>query len=346
MHLQTVLSTHREYPLRKQVFESWKDIGLEALPELDGNAGNPIGLADLQESRRQGRREIASVVYPLDGVTVKTNTTVAKVIIGKKNACNPQGTGNNLEATGIKMADGTEIDGKEIILSAGAIRTPQLLMLSGVGPKDELAKHKIHVLLDQPEVGKNFVDHSLLRTAWTVKDPSKGYMPGSGNPLFKERQYGWGTPTDCIVTSGITDKEGLAKAIETDEGKKPDASHPLLKDGRVFTEHIGLYAGSTNGSIMAFITVNLLPTSRGTVMLASADINDPPLIDPNYHATEVDKFVGRDGIRLQVKFAGSNKTIMGREILDGELGAPGFDKPFTVDSTDAYIDSRMAAGLA
>lgn len=339
MFIQSIVSTHREFPLRNKTFESWKAVGVKPLPNNDGNAGSPRGIGDLFENRKQGRREIADNVFPLNGITVVTETLVAKVIFNTLNQQQPQ-------ATGVQLANGTKIRGKEIILVAGAVRTAQLLMLSGIGPSDELKKFNIPIIVHQSEVGKNFVDHGLFGALWNLRDPSAGYAIGSGNPLFNEPQYGWGVPTDFLVSTGITDKAGLAAAIEKDEGKKPDPKkHPLLKNDRTFNEHVFQYAGAPDGSSVTFALINLLPTSKGSVTLKSADINDVPNIDPNYHATEVDKFVAREGIRLQIAFANSNDTVIGREIIAGEVGAPGFNETFTPESTDAYIDSRFAAGL-
>ena len=341
MYIQGVVSTHREFPLREKVLDSWKDVGVDIIPYLDGNAGEPNGVGELYENRREGRRQIASAVYPLTGITVVTNTLVSKILI--EDNATPH---RKHRATGIKLANGTSIQGKEVILSAGAVRTPQILMLSGLGPQEELKKHNIPVKADLPDVGQHLADHPLFPALWKIKDPSKGYAIGSGNPLFKKPQYGWGVPTDFLVSTGIEDKEGLAKAIEEDEGKKPDPHlHPLLKREHTFNEHVLQYAGASDGSTVVFALIGLRPTSRGSVKLASADVKDVPLIDPNYRATAVDRFVFREGIKLQIQLAGSNATVLGREILDGELGAPGFDKPFTVDSTDEYIDKRVEAAV-
>ncbi|KAK5989636.1 GMC-type oxidoreductase acuG [Cladobotryum mycophilum] len=340
MRIQSVISTNREYPLRDKVLSSWAQLGIKQLDGYDGNSGNPVGLGDLYENRKQGKRELASVVYPLDKITVLTQTMVAKVLVQKYRNASPR-------ATGVRLANGTDIQGNEIILSAGAIRTPQLLMLSGIGPAEELNKHKIPVVLDSSDVGKNFVDHSMFVSNWKLRDPSAGYAVGSNNPLFQKPQYGWGIPADFIVTTSVQNKNGLAKAIEADEGRKPDpATHPLLKQDRAFNEHVFLYAGAADGSEITFTLINMLPTSRGSVTLASASIKDEPLIDPNYQATEVDKFIARDGLRLQIALAASNETVIGRTILAGETGKPSLSDPLTVDSTDDRIGKRIAAGMA
>ncbi|KAJ4164933.1 hypothetical protein LMH87_006586 [Akanthomyces muscarius] len=340
VYIQGVVSTEREYPLREKVLDSWKDVGVNMLPHLDGNAGEPNGVGDLFESKHEGRRQIASVVYPLDGISVLTDTLVAKILLGP-NSDNHRPH----RAVGIQLANGTEINAQEIILSAGAVRTPQILMLSGIGPPLELAKHSISAQVIAPDVGKHLTDHGLFRIMWKLKDPSAGYAIGSGNPLFNEVQYGWGTPTDFLVSAGVSDKEGLAKAIEEDEGQKPDSkTHPLLKEERTFNEYVLLYAGLPDGSTLTSAIINLLPTSRGSVTLASADIGDAPLVDPNYHATAVDRFIARDGMRRLIALT-LGHTPLGRDILDGDVGAPGFDEPFTTDSTDDYIEKRFAAGL-
>lgn len=340
VYIQGVVSTEREFPLREKVLDSWKDVGVNMLPYLDGNAGEPNGVGDLFESKFEGRRLIASVVYPLDGIAVLTDTLVAKILLGP---------GSNIHrphrAVGIQLANGTEIRAQEVILSAGAVRTPQILMLSGIGPPSELAKHGISAQVNAPDVGKHLTDHGLFPIMWKLKNPFAGYAIGSGNPLFNKKQYGLGTPTDFLVSAGVGNKEGLAEAIEEDEGRKPDPkTHPLLKEERTFNEYVLMYAGLPDGSTLTSAMINLLPTSRGSVTLASANIEDAPLVDPNYHATAVDRLVARDGMRRLVALT-EGHTPLGRDILDGDVGAPGFDEPFTADSTDDYIEKRFAAGL-
>ncbi len=339
--IQSVTSTKREYPLREPSLRAWAELGVGTLPGLDANAGDPLGVGELQENKNQGRREISAAIYPLYNITVLTDTLVEKLLIKK----NSEGGEDKLCAAGIILGKGDEILGREIILSAGAVRSPQLLMLSGIGPADELSKFNIEVLIDQPEVGKNLADHGLLFHSWKVKNPSDGWALGSDNPLFKKPHYGWGNPMDFIVSTDVL-KDGLAAAIAEDEGHSPDhAAHPLLANKRTFLEHVLMYVGAPDGSLVTLLLITLLPTSRGSVTLTSADINDAPLIDPNFLGTAVDRYVAREGLKLQIKYAGSNSTIIGREILDGEAGAPGFDEVLSTNSTDDDIDARLRAGL-
>ncbi|KAI1113072.1 putative GMC oxidoreductase [Nemania sp. NC0429] len=338
--IQSVTSTKREFPLREHTLKTWKDLGFHELPHLDGNSGNPLGIAELQEGRNSGRRVISAAVYPLDDVTVQTNTLVEKILMKKDGARNDQ-----LKAIGARLADGTEVHGHEIILAAGALRSPQILLLSGIGPSEDLAKLDIPVLLDQPDVGQNLADHSILFNAWKIKDPEAGWALGSSNPLFTQPQYSWGYPFDFLV-NGDVPKEGLAEAIAEDEGIVPDPkTHPLLSHPRTFIEYIFMSVGAPDGSLVTFGTAPMLNTARGSIKLASSNCNEAPLIDPNYLGTAVDRYVAREAVKTQIRFAGSNQTVIGRDILTGEAGAPGFDQVLSVDSTDEYIDARVRAGL-
>lgn len=136
--MTTVTSTDREYPLRSIELQSWEQLGAQPIPRLDGNAGNSSGIGDMTENRRNGRRQIAAAVYPLDGITVLLNTQVAKVLTSKSD-------NGNLTANGVRLANGTEILGEEIIVSAGSSQLPFLhsLYRSSSLPKVEVVP--IHV---------------------------------------------------------------------------------------------------------------------------------------------------------------------------------------------------------
>ncbi|KAH9904817.1 putative glucose dehydrogenase [Xylariomycetidae sp. FL2044] len=335
--IQSVTSTNRQFPLRERVLRSWNELGVHALDDFDANAGSPLGIGDLQENKVNGRREIASAIYPLDGATVMTDTLVAKVLV------EPNPGDGHLSAVGVQLEDGTEIRGRNVILAAGALRSPQILMLSGIGPSEELEKQGIPVLLHQPGVGSNLTDHGLFPHAWKVQDPGAGWAIGSGNPLFNEPQYGWGGPIDFVVSTDVP-KVGLAAPIQEDEGAAPNpATHPLLAHPRTFVEHVLMYAGAPDGSLLTLIVITLLPTARGSVRLASPAIRDPPLIDPNFLGTAVDRYVAREGVKLQLRF--TTATEVGRDVFGPEAGAAGFDSTFGEDSTDEYIDARLRAGF-
>ncbi|KAI1841383.1 hypothetical protein JX266_012394 [Neoarthrinium moseri] len=330
--IQTPSSSGRAYPLREKVLESWSQLGVKALPHLDGNAGSQLGVAEVNENRNQGRRQVAAAVYSLDGVIVMTESLVEKVILERQED-------GSIVAAGVKLADESELRSQQVILAAGALRTPQILMLSGIGAPEELSNHSIQTLVESPEVGKNLADHTLLFTAWKLKNPDDGWAVGSKNALFTQPQYALGLPMDFVVTTDVP-KEGLAVAIEVDEGVKPDASsHALLKQARPFSESFMVYAGAPDGSAVAIGVIDLHPTTRGAITLDPSNVRGTPLVDTNYLGTEVDRYVHREMLRKVIDFAASDKTTIGRDILEGEMVPPGVE-PLSVGISDAALDGR------
>ncbi|CRG90400.1 Choline dehydrogenase [Talaromyces islandicus] len=125
------------------------------------------GVAEMIEDRLDGQRIVAPFIYPLDGVDVVTNTLVKRVII--------KDISSKKVATAVELADnetGIAAD-REFIVSTGAYRSPQVLMLSGLGPKDELDKHAIDVY-GAPDVGLHLHDHLRVLQWWKLKNPEKG----------------------------------------------------------------------------------------------------------------------------------------------------------------------------
>ena len=117
-------SATRKYAFREKLRSAWASIGVQAIE--DGNAGAPLGLSELVENWHNGQRRPASQVYPLTGIEVMTETMVKRVVIEERE-------GKKI-ATGVELQDGTSISAtREVIISAGAYRTPQVMMLSGIG---------------------------------------------------------------------------------------------------------------------------------------------------------------------------------------------------------------------
>lgn len=154
----SVTSSGRKYPLRSLVKNAWATLGVEEISDI--NAGDPLGLGEICDNRRDNLRQSASVLYSLEGVELWDKTLVKRVIIEER--------GGGKVATGVELADGRFVSvRKEVIISAGAYRTPQVLLLSGVGAKEELEKFEIKQVVDLPEVGKNLHDHMGLNQ-WYV----------------------------------------------------------------------------------------------------------------------------------------------------------------------------------
>ncbi|KAI2616850.1 GMC oxidoreductase [Hypoxylon sp. NC1633] len=333
--IESPISMNRIYPLASIVEQSWKEFGVRKLPGLDFNAGTNIGFGEVNENRSQGARQIAPLAYPLnsDNITVMTDTIVGSILVESGDSGN--------KAIGIRLGDGTEIHAREVIVAAGAYRTPHLLMLSGLGPKETLEKHGIEVKADIPDVGKNFNDHVMVHLNWKLKDPSKGYALGSSNPILAESRFRTGTPLSYLANTQMP-RPLLEAAIAEDEGQV-DPNHYLLKRQWAMTENMVMYLGippvETDGAHISTVLMGLKPTSRGTVTIASSNAADDPVLDPNYLATEVDKAVWRHSLRQIAAFM-TGDTTLGRDVVECETPLPGFER-LTVEASDEYLDRKV-----
>jgi choline dehydrogenase-like flavoprotein len=289
------------------------------------NAGDQIGIGESSENRTANKRTIAAAAYPLDGVTILSETLVKKVIISAENI-----------ATGVELADGQSISAKrEVILSSGSFRTPQLLMLSGFGSATTLNRHGIRQLVDLPEVGRNLWDHLGSFRAWKLRHPELGAAQGSTtwtDPAFEN-----GIPLDWWVNQTVP-VEALRKTLELDNsGRVIDESHPLLRAPRSHLAFPIPYYGSHDGTLISSIGLNHLPTSRGSVTISSTDPAASPVIDHNHLDTQADRYRHRLLIRTMQKMMDSPA---GQGMVVGEALPEGV-KAITDDSTDDEVDARV-----
>ncbi|GAA5201447.1 GMC family oxidoreductase [Microbacterium jejuense] len=258
-------------------------------------AGHPITAANLPTGQgfsqtmvsehRGGRASTAdSYLRPAKdrpGLKVLTGAHVRRVTFDAPTGSVAAGANDDAEprATGVYV----DLDGitrhvrarREVILSGGAINTPQLLMLSGIGPAGHLAEHGIDVVVDSPDVGANLQDHLVAglapeATGGTLYDAEKPaelvkYLTSRRGMLTSNVGEAYG-----FVRTPVADTAGMPKGL-------PDieiifAPVPYVGEGLVPTPGHGLTVGA----------ILLRPRSRGTVRLASADPAAAPLIDPAY----------------------------------------------------------------
>lgn len=247
MHVISVSASEsgeRKYLLREPVKEAWLELGVA--PNLQRKNGAIAGLAEMYENSHEGMRQPSNKAYPLDDVKVMTQTNVYRV------------TFSGTTATGVELADGHKITArKEVIICAGAYRTPQLLMLSGVGPSDTLNEHEIPIVHESPHVGQNLHDHFAIYLAFRLREPSLGYALGSAawqNPaLFKYLPWDW--MVSQPIPSDIAAKHGL----------KGEEQKRVLWESLTAYVPPGIPGIPVDGTHIATSTMLLLPTSRGSV---------------------------------------------------------------------------------
>ncbi|CAI6312325.1 unnamed protein product [Periconia digitata] len=312
----------RKYPLREPVAGAWKELGLE---RTTGENGSMTGLAELKENiRPDGVRQPSYQAYPLDKVVLLTSTKVDRILFEDR------------KAHGVQLDDGRQlIANKEVIICAGAYRTPQLLLLSGIGPRDLLSKNEIPLLHHSPDVGQNLFDHFAVYMAFKLRDPSQNLAlgsPGWTTPsLFKGLPYDW-------VANEPIPKE----VIQQYPSDSKFANRNLAE---VLTVYVppGIPGIPFDGSHIATSTMLLLPTSRGTVSLSSSSPNDPPKIQPNYLSTALDRDVLKYHARRTLKMVLGTKSLS--EYVESETppSGPGLDGlvPLTLDVSDGVLQERI-----
>ena len=317
----------RQYPLREPLREALSESGLRF--NAEANAGCPLGFALLAENWRDGKRQPAGKIYDLSKATVLTETIVSRIVVD----------GETNTATGLELLDGRTFNvTREVLICCGSLKTPQLLMLSGIGPSDHLSSHGIPLIVDLP-VGHNLHDHLSGTMYWKLRHPEHGLAVG--HPKFMRPEFKDGNTVDWIVTSSIAE---TSQAAKTDNIPSTD---PLVSQPRGHVEFFISYAPiaapaffdySLAGTHISTPILGLLPTSRGTVTLASTDPTSDPVIDPNYLDTEIDREAMRTGVRLVARTM--LDTTKGRETIEEETPPPG-QPSLSSSSSDEDIDRRL-----
>ncbi|MEY9930937.1 choline dehydrogenase [Catenulispora sp. GP43] len=190
---------------------------------------------------------------------------------------------------------------REVILCAGAIDSPRILMLSGVGPADRLREHRIPVVADAPEVGRNLRDHLAAMLVAEAAEPAV-------DPRRDARSFG---PFRADARGPLTSNLGEAYAFVRSD---PALAHPdlelVLLTGQFLDE--GRVRPQTAGHSVAVVL--LRPASRGQITLRDADPRSRPLIDPGYLSDPRDREVLEAGLRIA-------EEVLATEPLASETGA-------------------------
>ncbi|OTB08085.1 putative GMC oxidoreductase [Hypoxylon sp. CI-4A] len=326
----------RKYPLREPVAQAWRELGIKR--KLDPFSGRLAGLSDYYETWEDGKRRPAHSAYPLDGVDVRTSHLVSQILFEE--------TDNGPKAIGVKLADDRTVTAKkEVIISAGSLQTPRLLLRSGIGDPSLLAKHHIPNVLSLPSVGQEYFDHFALFQWYKVKDPSRGLAVG--HPNLSDPVFVSGMPGDWVVNTGLP-RDVLEKALDED-GVSGEAREALLQPGRVFAETLVVYhplapGFPLDGSILCTSTMLTVPSSRGRISLSEDIDNTNPHIEPNYFTTAFDRAALIHNVRQTLKAMLGTDAL--KNYVECEVAFPGMT-PLTPDSSDKDIEDRIrAVGVA
>ena len=289
-------------PICDAYFAAAGQLGIPRNMDMTGEVQDGVGFYQL--TQKNYRRSSTAVAYlrPAErrpNLTVQTGAQVLRIVVD-------QG-----RATGVELAGQGVLRAGEVILSAGAIGSPRLLQLSGIGPADHLRDLGIPVVFDQPNVGANLQDHVDLFVIAECTGPH------TYDRFAKPHLSAW-----AALQYLLTRKGPVASSLFETGGfwyADPNARSPDIQ------LHLGLGSGIEAGVAampQGGVTLNsayLRPRSRGTVRLASADPLAAPLIDPNYWADPHDREMSIRGLKLarEIMRQDALKTYVLAERLPG-----------------------------
>lgn len=281
-----------ESPLSDEIFGAFITAGQQAGHKLtdDFNGAEQEGFGRYQRTIHEGERWSASFGYlrPIEkthpNLTILSTGMVTRVVL------------ENGRATGVEVVSGkagaAEIiqASKEVLVCAGAVQSPQLLQLSGIGDPKHLNEIGIETKVVSPNVGQNLQDHLNVTVIHEMLTPDSAYSKQKGlkkigvGLRYLMNKSGPGADNFLQAGAFLKSRDGLdvpdlqlhlVNAIVIDHG-----NHDAGKDG--FTVDV----------------CQLRPESRGTILARSSDPFDTPSIDPNHLATEEDRRAMRESVKM------------------------------------------------
>ena len=277
-------------------------------PDYNGRTQEGVGWYQVNQSKGERVSAARAWLEPARGranLTVLTDARVTRILL------------EGARATGVALThrgQNYNVLAGEVILAAGAVQTPQLLELSGIGDAARLKAMGIAPQHDLPGVGENYLDHFCTRMNWRVSQPI------TLNELTRWPRLGIEVLKYALQKRGVlTYGTGLNHAFLR---SRPDADRP---DVQFFFMHAS-YANAAERKLdrfpgMTLGVTQLRPQSRGSIHAVSSDLNVQPAIIPNFLDHDEDRRVMIDGMRLA-------REIIGQKPMDayrvGEL-SPGAD---------------------
>jgi choline dehydrogenase len=275
------------WPILDAVREAADEIGIP--PTDDFNLGDNEGSGYFEVTQRSGVRWSAARAFLPRQVRKRPNL----VVLDRTQVTRLLLDGGRV--TGVEYVRDGQVAkaraARQVVLAAGAIGTPQIMMLSGLGPAAHLGEHGIEVVRDLPGVGANLQDHLQIRTSFRI----------SGARTLNDLQAGlWGKAR--IAAQYALSRSGPMAMAPSQLGLFT-RSHPRYATPNIefHVQPLSLDAFGEPLHPHPAITVsacNLRPNSTGAVRLASADFRDAPVIAPNYLSDQEDRDVAVESIRL------------------------------------------------
>lgn len=269
--------------LSKAFVRAAQELGVPFTADFNGAEQHGVGYYDVTQKR--ARRESASTAYlwpafRRPNLTIRTGAQATQVLVEGGRAVGIQYLSKG--ATHTARAD------REVVLSGGSVNTPRLLLLSGIGPADELRALGIPVVHDLPGVGKNYQDHMDVYLTAQTTPVSYNTTDRFDKMMLAGLQYllyRTGPVTACVCEAGMF------------VHSSPDVATPDIQMHALPAYVIDHGRMRVKGHGMTINTCNLRPRSVGSLTLRSADPGVPPAIDPAFLTDPYDWTISMEGFR-------------------------------------------------
>ncbi len=281
--------------LQRPICDAWVEAAQAAGYPFnpDYNGATQEGVGYFQLTARKGRRCSSAVAFlnparSRPNLNIVTRAAASRILFDGK------------RATGVAYRDAGGIEHKvtaraEVILSSGAIGSPQLLMVSGIGEADHLREHGITVRHELKSVGRNMQDHLQARLVFKCKEPT---LNDEVRSLFDQARI--------AVRYALNRSGPMAMAASLATGFMRTGDHVDTPDIQF---HVQPWSADSPGagvhpfSAFTMSVCQLRPESRGSIRLASSDMSVYPRIHPNYLSTETDCRTIVEGIKIARRIA-------------------------------------------
>ncbi|MFL6786878.1 MAG: GMC family oxidoreductase [Sphingomicrobium sp.] len=287
--------------LNQYCLKAFQEYGLPYNPDYNGRS--QIGVAPVQSNVGHQRRCSAVDAYlrphlASGRVTLFIEQTVTRIHF------------ENGRAVGVELKGDSprRIAAGEVVLSAGALHSPKILMHSGIGPAEQLRQHGIGVIVDSPEVGENLHDHAIV--------PVRAYVKGDLG--YQSAAQGLGTVKAGLRYFVTKDGPASGNGIETLSHWNPSdfTAEPTIQCYHVPIIAVDGISPSGDRSGITFELVVLQPKSRGWVRLADSDPTSMPLINPNFVGDERDLRAAVESVRAIRKVMAQPSLI---DVIEQEI---------------------------
>ena len=308
-------------PLYEALISAAEQAGHKRTNDFNGHQQEGFGYYQL--TIKDGERWSSSFAYlhpALDrpNLEARTNAHTTRLLF------------DGTRCTGVEYAKNAKADRlqvfaqREVIVCAGAVQSPQILMHSGIGPADELAGLDIPVVHDSPEVGQNLQDHLDVLLLQRCTQPINANAINRGLGKYK------------VGLDYLTRKQGPGRENFLESGgfakSRPGLDRPDLQFHFVNALTQNHSKDSVDGDGFMLHVCQLRPESRGSIGLVNKDPFADPKIDPNYLATEEDKRALREGFKMA-------RDIFAQSAFDSYRGDEFL--PGTVVQSDEDIDAYI-----